>query len=256
MKLLRMPTAKDGEWWVVCHDYVVKDEWLRSFRPIHVFTHLSQAIVDNKTEMFNLSIALENKLFSSRNLSFEVRKAISEIGDPAYKNPFLKSYDPYQRIISFIESYLESIYSALEITAKINRAIDNNLPMGFREQSKKYEMFSFEKNKWLPMFYDIRSELTHYNTLMFDHKETSIIIGFSTARDLEHFDKGIKYKIDVSMLLSFHIQLFDLLDSWAKELLKKVDENYEIQVATLIDVKTPPKIEKIKAKVLLDMVLK
>ena len=258
MKLLKVPAVTGKDWWVLVHDYVLKDEWLRNLRPIHVFTQLSLAFVDKKEEMLKLSMALENKLFSSINLSLELRKAISEIGDPIYSHLRIRDYAPHQKTISFIESYLNAIYSALEASAQINRLIHaqvgKSLPMSFSDQAKKFKLFSFKTNQWLSPFFDIRRELTHFNTPLIDLTNKSLVIKFSFRDGLMYFKPGEKQSVSLDKIMSFYMHLFTMLDLWAKEMLEQVDEHYEYKVGILLDPKDPIKFEEIKAKVLLDLI--
>ena len=123
-----------------------------------------------------------------------LRSSTAKVGDPICDGKFEKDYDSIQEVIADLEAYLNSIYSVLEIIALLNRNFDRSLPQSFRKQATKYELFSFEHNKWLKVFYDLRGELTHYNTPLPTIEDTCIVVDFKTLLNLSSSKRvRIKY---------------------------------------------------------------
>jgi len=230
MKTLRLPTATGGDIWVAVHDLMLMDGIRRRLRPVHVFTHLAQGLVTtNRPKMYSLCMALENKLYSVHYSLFEVKKSIAVWDDPIYSRNYVREYEGPQRVVAAIESYLNSIYTVLEIVSHVNRLIHPGLRIGFRKQSKKSIFFSFAKWDWLPHFYDIRTELSHFGTTLPIITENIIIIEFNNDKDLEIFNKG-RYNINLAVILNYCNALYDMLDAWAMEEMKSIDPNFEINI--------------------------
>ncbi|MFA6549120.1 MAG: hypothetical protein WCT39_04230 [Candidatus Margulisiibacteriota bacterium] len=258
MKLIKTVIKDNGEWWVIIHDYSVDNGWLKKFRPIHVFTQLAIAFVNDKKQMLHHANALENKLFSVGYFWGEIKRAIAGVDDSkVYDSSCVKDYDKHQIVISCIEAYLSAIYSVLEISAKINKLIyaqkRETLPASFFRQAKKIEAFSLTRNKWLGSFFDLRREMTHNNSLYVDCIGGHISVEFVCRDGLLCFKPGERYLIDFNSLLLFYRGLFDMLDYWAKEKLCEVDENYEFNVAILKKASGPIEFTAKKAKLLLDL---
>jgi hypothetical protein len=226
---------------------------LRKLRPIHVFTFLAQTLVPHgKKDIFFSCLSLENKLFGARLHRFELRRALAEVGDPMYHSGYVWDYDDRQRFICVLEAYLNAIYSALEITAQINRSLHQDLAVGFRKQSKKFDLFDFSRWSWLARFYDIRSELTHFGSPIPDIHEKWLMIEFRQSKRLEVFNKG-KHKIGIDEILEYSIHLFELMDAWATEELKRVDHDAELDSLLETGLHSPLKKEKVKAGVILNL---
>lgn len=231
MKVIQMPIEGAAEdWWIVVHDLTVADGRLRKLRPIHVFTHLAQRLTSKPGEMFALCLALENKLFGVRYHSTELHRAAAPVARPVYVGHRVRDYDGSQAVICAFEAYLGAVYSALEVTADINRRLHRDLPAGFRRQSNKFPLFALGNKVWLRMFYDLRSEFTHYSSPLPIVHEKKMVIEFRNARDLEFFEAGKKYEMPYDHIHNFTYELFDLLDLWATEELKRIDPEGEIDV--------------------------
>jgi len=253
MKVLKLPTAAGGQWWVVVHGLTLEDGRLRRLRPIHVLTFLGQRLVKNKQRMFELCLALENKLYSVRYQLLELRRAISSVGEIVYQERYVRDYEPDQQLISVLEAYVAAIYSALEIVSRINKILRPQLPQGFRDQSKKFSLFSFERQPWLPRFYDIRSELSHFGTPLPTVRDGTLMMNFTNPKRLEHFSPG-KHEIQLLELLSYARGLFDMLDEYARGELPNVDPETDLDSACETGLQTPLQMKKIKAKEILRLV--
>lgn len=253
MKLLRLPTKNGRDWWVVTHDFLFKQPCFKNVRPIHVLTFLAQVLVDkNKHTVFRLCLALENKMFAVKHNLSRLRSSIAKVGDPIYDGKFERDYDSTQEVIADLEAYLNSIYSVLEVTALLNRNFDRSLPSNFRRQAKKYKLFSFKRKKWLKIIYDIRSELTHYNTTLPILREGAIIIDFQIPSKLEFFKKG-KYRITFAEIFNLYCELIKLLDKWAIDKLKGIDRKSEQDVFELDESKKRLVRKKVKVKNIIKM---
>ena len=254
MKLIKQKNKEGKDWWIITHDLTFSEGRLRKLRPIHVFTLLAQNIIKEKKKMYWYSLALENKLFGVRHHQFQLRKALAEVEDPIYLGEYIREYEDQQKVICSLEAYLNSIYTSLEIVSLMNKLIYPSLPQGFRDQSKKYKLFSFSKWKWLEIFYDLRTELEHFGTAIPQISEGTLLIDFSKTGKKYTFNEPIRITFD--SILSFSIYLFDMLDFWALEELKKVNPEIEIDSAVETGLSSPPKTKKIKAKEILQLLMK
>lgn len=253
MKLLRLPAKDRTDWWIVTHSFSFKQQWFKNVRPIHVLTFVAQSLVrKNKQAVFRLCLALENKIFAIRHNLSRLRSSIAKVGDPIYDGRFEKDYDPIQEVIADLEAYINSIYSVLEIIALLNKKFDRNLPQSFRKQAKKYRLFSFQQNNWLKIFYDLRAELTHYNTSLPTIQDVSILIDFQNPSKLEFFQKG-RHKIPFAEIFNFYTELIKLLDKWAIDKLKDIDEESEQDVFELDEEKKKLIAKKVKIKHIIKM---
>ena len=236
------------------HELALNEGRLRKLRPIHVFTHLAQYLArKDKDKIFGYCYALENKLFGVRYHQFELRKAIAEFYDLIYVESYLRDYDDQQKVICSLEAYLNSIYSALEIASLINKKLHPDLPQGFKKQSKKFDLFAFSKWEWLPYFYDIRTELEHFGTSLPQMSEGNLIIDIARPGK-KYILKPGKSRIPLTSIFNFSIDLFRMLDEWAKHELKKIDP--EITIVTHIETgwNLPLKTKTIKVKKILDLI--
>jgi hypothetical protein len=143
------------------------------------------------------------------------------------------------------------VYSALEVTALLNKCFDRNLPQGFRRQAKKVDDFSLEKHEWLRHFFDLRSEFAHYNSPLPIVEQQKLIVDFRNPSKLEMFPKG-RHEIGFDAVLSYAPALFSMLDTWALKELKNIDENTELNVLHETGWKKPLESKKITVKILLD----
>lgn len=254
MKLVRLPTTTGSDWWVVIHELTLAEGRLRKLRPIHVFAYLVQFLVqdNNQPKVGELSLWLENKLFGVRFHYFEFRKAIAEVEDPVYRGKYVRDYDDQQKVICTLEAYLNAIYSALEITSLINKSIYPELPIGFKRQSKKFEAFSFSKWEWLLYFFDIRSELMHFSSPLPTIEKRSLLIKIISDKGKFILKKGSN-SISLSYILNFSINLFTLLDEWAKKELTKVDPEKTTTSIFEMGLNSPLKIKETKAKEILKL---
>ncbi|GAI87106.1 unnamed protein product, partial [marine sediment metagenome] len=134
-----------------------------------------------------------------------------------------------QDLISSLECHLHTLYTTLELVAEMNRVFTPNMPMGFRKQSKKYQPFSFDNRDWLKAFYDLRSELTHYNTALPLRRQGKLIIEFRSNRQLELYVKG-RTEIELHGVVQFLPQLLKFLDEWAMVILERLPDEGEIHV--------------------------
>lgn len=252
MKLVKLPSEKQGEWWILIHDLSLEEGLLRKLRPINVLTHLAKTLMKEVSSLPYKCFALENKLFGARFYHFELRKALAKINDPIYRGKFVREYEDQQEFICVLEAYLNSIYSALEISSQINRILHPDLPLGFRDQSKKFSLFSLENKAWLKLFYDLRIALTHFESSLPQISEIKILITITHQRGYYLLQKGHN-EIPINEILNFSTSLFTLLDEWAISELKNVDPEIEIGTIRETGLNSPLKMDKIKAHAILDL---
>ncbi|MBM4037067.1 MAG: hypothetical protein FJ290_01020 [Planctomycetes bacterium] len=253
MMVVRLPSEQGGDWWVVVHDLLLAEGRLRKLRPIHVLTHLAQAIVgQEKTQIHSYCMALENKLAAVMFHHLELRKTIAAAGDPVYVGRYVRPYDPDQRVVAALEAYLNSIYSALEIAAHINRLMNPGLPIGFMAQVRKYPVFNRSKWPWLGHFNDLRTQLTHFGTCMPTVSDQNLTVEFTVEKRLCHFARG-RYQIPLAVVLHYCVELFALLDSWALEHLERVPPDFALKCIRETGIASRPKVEDCTAKEILGL---
>jgi hypothetical protein len=147
MKLVRLPTDNGPDWWIIVHELSLAEGRLRKLRPIHVFTHLTKLILKGRdaAKIGEMGFWLENKLFGVRYHRYELKKVLAGTEDSIYKDKFVRDYESDQRVICVLDGFLNSIYTTLELSSQMNRLLYPNLPMGFRKQGKKFELFRVDK---------------------------------------------------------------------------------------------------------------
>lgn len=229
LQIIRAENEGGGAVWVVVHCFSLKDEWLRSFRPIHALTFLAKYIAQGY-ETFSLTMALEDKLFSVKHRSGELRASMAQ-ADEVLANTFVRDYANSQRIMCDLNAYLNAIYSALEVTALLNRRIHSGLPISFSRRSEKFESFSPKTWKWLDHFYDMRSELTHFNSALPVASKGEIVVKFAQTKKMKYFKKG-RHVVPFDHVLAYQGELMSMLDQWALQELEVVDPDLEISVHT------------------------
>jgi len=254
MIVLLLPTVDRKDWWVVTHKLLFDGTRPIDFRPIHALTLLAKYLEKrNRVGIFSLCLSLENKLFAVRHHLKDLLKSLSGVGDPLYTKRYVKEYGEQQKVICDLEAFISAIYASLEISAQINKKLHPELPMGFRKQSKKYDLFSFKKWEWLPYFFDLRSELVHFGSPLPLVSDGKFIIEFTQTKRLEILKKG-KYEVPFSEMVNYSKYLFDMLDDWAVYELKNINPDEEIVCFYEDKVNMPLKTKKIKAKEILDIV--
>lgn len=242
-----MPTEGGGEWWVAVHDLTVAEGRLRNLRPIHVLTHLAQHYPNVKrNDCFGLSLALENKLFAVRYHQAELMRSLAPVGRNIYQHS-VRDFAGEQVVLCCLEAYLNAIYTSLEIVGQINRYFHKDLPHGFRDQSKKYPTFTFERWQWLPHFYDVRIELTHYNSSLPTIRDRKLLIDFKCPGKPLYFARG-KHDIPMDDIIAYTYGLFDLCDAWAQEELKLMPPDNEVDLIAEQGLNRPLKVSKIKLR--------
>ncbi|MGH8503837.1 MAG: hypothetical protein ACREVE_15505 [Gammaproteobacteria bacterium] len=252
MKIARLPFENGNDVYVVMHNLAIHEARFRKFRPIHVLTHVGQfhKAVTNREETFLLGLALENKLFAVAHYATLLCEAITPLSVHLYEGHYIRDYEPTQKVVAVIEGYIGAIYSALEVVALFNKSFDRALPQGFRRQTRKVEAFSLVKQDWLKHFFDIRSELAHYNSPLPMVSQQKLILEFRNPSPLEMFKKG-RYEIGFDAIISYAPSLFAMLDAWALQELKNVDENAELNVVHEAGWKKPLKSKNVSVKSLL-----
>jgi hypothetical protein len=255
MKITRHPTKSGQDWWVLTHDLNISGSTLLRLRPIHVFTYLAQCLPGlggKNKRIYNYCYALENKLFAVRYQNLELRKAIAEWNDIIYQDKYLRDYEDQQKVIGVLEAFLNSVYSALEITALINKAIYPQLRQSFSKQAEKDTFFSLSRWKWLCYFYDLRRELEHVGTSLPQMTNKSIMIEISRPGKKYALKEG-RWEVPFSSILSFAIDLFEMLDQWASKELEMVDPETELISIFRRRLNEPLRHKKIKAKTILKL---
>ena len=244
--MIKVNSAVDGKdrMWIVMHQLIDRNNWGHDVRPINILTFLGERINSGrKNNMFSLGMALENKLAGVARSHRDFVSCVTAIGD-VLPDPYIRSYIDEQNFMSSLECHLHTIYASLEVVAEMNRIFTPNMPMGFREQSKKYPPFSFENREWLKHFYDLRTELTHYNTALPLLRQGKLYIEFQCGRQLEIYAKG-PTEIEVQGVVHFFLQLLKLFDEWALEILKKLPDDGDIFVLKRAVFGEKPLFEKI-----------
>jgi hypothetical protein len=252
MKIAKVPYEDGREVLVGMHNLAIHEARFRKFRSIHVLTHVGQFHKGTvkKGDTFMLGLTLENKLFAVAHYATLLCEAVTPLSVNLYEGHYITDYEPTQRIVAIIEGYIGALYSALEVTALLNKCFDKNLPQGFRRQAKKVEIFSLEKHAWLRHFYDVRSEFAHYNSPLPLVAQQKLIIEFRNPSKLEIFPKG-RHEIAFDLILNYASELFAMLDAWALNELKNVDENTELNVLHETGWKKPLESRNITLKTLL-----
>lgn len=233
-----------GRMWVVMHQLIDRNNWGHDVRPINILTFLGERINSGrKNNMFSLGMALENKLAGVAKSHRDFVSCATAIGD-VLPDPYIRSYIDEQNFVSSLECYLHTLYASLEIVAEMNQIFTPNMPKSFRGQAKKYPLFSFENRGWLKSFYDLRTELTHYNTALPLLRQGKLYIEFQSGRQLEMYVKG-PTEIEVQGVAHFLLQLLKLLDEWALEILKRLPDDGDIFVLKKAVFGEKPLFEKI-----------
>jgi len=257
MKLIRLPQNKERDWWVFAHELTLDHNSVRKIHPIHIFTHLIGRFVKNHTiGVFNLCLALENKLYAIRLNRVSFRKSVIESSENRLNSKYVRDYKPSQKVICSLDNYLGSIYSSLEITAQTHALIHSklNLPRNFRDQSKKVDIFSFKKGDWLAEFYDLRSELTHYSSSIPMIDEREIFVEFHGEKDRENFEKG-KHRIGIRNILGYYPQFLKMLNNWSRSELLSADPKVNIYAIPRSDFNKPLKPKSVKVETILDRMM-
>jgi hypothetical protein len=253
MKVVRLPTKPGSDLWVITHDLTLAQGRARRLRPINVMTFLAHHLIKkDHAPVYRLGLALEDKLFAVTYHLAAFRGAVGAFGDLVYANTYVRDYSEEQKVVCALEAMLGSIYMALEITARINSRIHPGLPQKFRDQSRKFPLFAFDKSPWLPRFFDVRSEFTHFGSSMPVISEGKIVMEFINTAELEAFTKGFQH-IQLEELGSYALSLYDLLDAWATEELKKMDPTVIIDSIEEVGAGKPLKAEKIPASTILGL---
>jgi len=253
VKAVRLATKPGGDLWVITHDLTLAQGRARRLRPINVMTFLAHHLVPkNHAPVYRLALALEDKLFAVTYHLAAFRSAVGAFGDLVYSNTYVRDYSEEQKVICALEAMLGSIYMALEITARINSRLHRGLPQKFRDQSRKFPLFAFSESSWLARFYDVRSEFTHFGSSMPVISEGKIVMEFINPAKLEAFTKGFQH-IQLEELGSYALSLYDLLDAWASEELKKMDPTVMIDSINETGAGKPLTPGKVPASTILDL---
>ncbi|MBZ5538847.1 MAG: hypothetical protein LAO31_23115 [Acidobacteriia bacterium] len=233
--------------WVIAHGLSVTDGRLQDIRPIHVLTFLAQHLAQgDKSRIFGLSFALENKLFSARHALRQLGFALSGVNEPFYSGGYVREYESHQVFLAALDAMLSATYSALEIAAQLNKSFHPELPHGFRKQARRFELFGLARNKWVARMLDIRSELSHFGTALISIPDGKVILQFTTEKRLEAFDRG-RYQIELREIFGFPLELFALLDEWALSELRRVPPDQELDGFRQTSANAPLQHEKVKA---------
>jgi hypothetical protein len=233
MKLFRAPVQGQGDWWTVTHDLTPISGRTENLRPIHVFTFMAQHIVpkpDQRGFMYSLCQGLENKLAAVRLDDLRTRRAWGAAVAPGIDpHSRVQSYESHQEIIAALAGYLGAIYAVLETVAFINQLLNpkDKLKQGFSDQAKQVADFGFAENPWLPVFYDLRTQMTHLVSIMPIPRGHKFVIEFTHKNRLLAHTVG-KKEFDITDVLDFTRQLFNMLDGWAATLLTRVDREEEV----------------------------
>jgi|GEM_PF-2752014 len=231
MKIVRIPDGLGNDALVVMHNFGVHEEPYRKFRSIHLLTYLAQHHENSKNSIdaFRLSITLENKIYAVEHYLNLLSENLGSLSIGLYEKHSISDYYPTQKTIAIIEGYINAIYSTLEVTSELNKHLNFSLPKGFRRQAKKYELFSFERNEWLKHFYDIRTELAHYNSIIPIIERDMFIIEFRNPSKLEVFKNG-KHEVKFETLLNYAPSLLNMLDTWSKNELQYIKKDAELNI--------------------------
>lgn len=252
MKIAQLPTESGEDVLVVVHNLAIHEARFRKFRPIHVLTHIGQfhKNVSNKGDAFWLGLTLENKLYGVSHCATLLCEAITPLSVKLYEGHYVSDYEPTQKIVAITEGYLGAIYSALEVVALLSKCFDKTLPQGFRRKAKKVDAFALSKHEWLRHFFDMRSEFAHYNSPLPIISKQKLVVEFRNPSKLEMFEKG-RHEIKFDTILAYAHYLFSMLDTWALEQLKSIDEEAEVNVIHETGWKKPLDSKNAKIKLLL-----
>lgn len=158
----------------------------------------------------------------------ELLTALAQIDSGLYPHARVREYAGDQRVVAALEAYLSAIYGSLEILAQLNRQFHPGLRNGFRKQSVKCALFDLKKHLWLRQFYDLRTECTHFGTIVPLISHRKLVIEFTAPSDLEEYERGKTYEIPFDDICRFTGGLFDLCDAWAEQELVDCDDSQSL----------------------------
>ncbi len=255
MKKILGAFDKGGNIWIAMHRLGLVTERHYQVRPIHIWTFLGGYSMQHQgKDVFSLLTALENKLYGVRLARSRLRESLVHAADRCYSHCNVQDYDGEQRAMFDLESYLNCIYSTLEIVSSVNRRADHRLPKGFRSQAKKnkYPLFAFDNWPWLPRFYDLRVMLTHYASPFPSLQEGAFLLEVDDPSGLEQFGKG-RHRVLAEEILSYADGLVFLLDLWALHSLQGVSPDTEVFEVDVDDFVGPLKSKRTPARSFLEI---
>lgn len=210
------------------HDYSVPEVRPVDMRPIHAWTCLAAATIKRNTALrdwgayVSLHMALEQKLsFVEHRL--RALKASLLLARPTQHG--IGDYNGVFAVTSDLESYLGAIYSALEIVAGIVREKTRRTPKSFSKLAAQHPLLRFDRWHWLQHFWDMRTELTHYNTLLLSPDDGVLVVRFSQSGTLRYFPNQ-RVEIPLADILEYRDHLLDMLDEWALVELDAIDPEW------------------------------
>jgi hypothetical protein len=230
MKLVRF----NADWtpqrvWVLQHDLQSRVGPIAKTRPIHLLTFVYGTLPGNllpkhAKDVSRLCLALEAKLKAVAHFGRAVVDAFSKVPRPPVDGPDVASFDAGIVAIAEVEAYIGAVYTSLELTNGIVRALRPTVKQGFREMAKKgVAPFTFDRWPWLSSFYDVRTELCHYGSSLPWIQQAAVVLDITQKHKTHRFQHGTKVAIPVPELLGYETGLREMLDEWAIEHLASLD---------------------------------
>jgi hypothetical protein len=172
-----------------------------------------------------LCMALDAKLAAVERLATLAKDAFAKIPKPGVNGRDIARYDEAAIFVTQVEAYLGAVYSSLELTNGVLRALHPQVKQGFRAMAKKgFGPFGFERWPWLDSFYDVRTELCHFGSPLPWIDAAAIVLDITQSHETHRFKRGTKVAVPVAELLQYRDCLFSMLDAWALDHLRSLDQ--------------------------------
>jgi hypothetical protein len=216
--------------WVLQHDLSSREGPIAKTRPTHVLTfvyatHGQKLVGAGHERASRLCTALEAKLNAVEHLAATMSESFAKIPKPGANGKEITSFDEGAIFIAQVEAYLGAVYSSLELTNAVVRTLHPKVKQGFRAMTKKgFGPFQFDRWPWLSSFYDVRTEMCHFGSPLPWIDAAAIVLDITQPHETHRFKRGTKVAVPVAELLQYRDGLFLMLDAWALEHLRSLDQ--------------------------------
>jgi hypothetical protein len=221
--------------WVLQHDLSSREGPISKTRPVHVLTfvyatHAQKLLATGSHERASqLSTALEAKLSAVQHLATAVNEAFAKIPNPDADGRDIASFNEASVFIAEVEAYLGALYSSLELTNGVVKAIHPKVKQGFRKMAKSgYGAFRFDRWPWLASFYDVRTELCHFGSPLPWIDGGALVLDITQSHETHRFKRGSKVAVPIAELVQYREGLLAMLDAWALDQLRSLDQNLSL----------------------------
>jgi len=216
--------------WVLQHDLSSREGPIRKTRPIHVLTFVygtegGKLCSSGAERAHSLCSALEVKLDAVQFFTRSVGEAFERVPSPSDAGRDVVSAAELVALAAMIEGYLGAIYTSLELVNAVVRILRPQTKHGFRAMAKKgFSAFQFDRWPWLSSFYDVRTEVCHFGSPLPLISPAAIVLDITQSHETHRFERDKKVTIPLSELVSYHDGLLSMLDAWALEHLRSLDQ--------------------------------